>query len=472
MNEFIRLVFSLLGTSLLRAAVIAVPVLGGMIFFHRRKNGKDAPLPWKRMFLIMLLVGYLAMVEFATLSRLGGTGSHGFNFRLFRAWREAWNNYSIKNWANLLLNIGLFIPLGVLLPLVFPKCGKGLRMLAVSLAATAAVETLQWLRGSGIVDVDDVFANALGAMMGWCLLMMGRSVVKKRWLAGLSYGLLTLIPVVAVGGIFLAYELQPYGNLTEDYIYRIDTSGIEWTLECDLPEGEDTAAVYRADAMTVAECDAYALEFAKRWGGEYDDIFYYDKETYFRDYDTDGWTHYLTVSHLDGGFEYWGDYNDFDYDSGVWAKMDRQRAEAFLLRYDIAVPAEAAYSVDVDEYDPFGVYKHNFQAEQIVTDAGLVDGTVTFKVSEDLAYIDIDNHLITYAYCAEEPILSPREAYERMREGWFDGEWMREPERLCVQSCTLGYEIDTKGFYQPVYFFQVFAPGWDGAGTIMIPAIR
>ena len=474
MNEFIQMVFSLLGTAILRAVVIGLPVLGGTIYFHRRRHGKDTPLPWKRMILILLLVGYLAILEFATLSRLGGTGGSGFNFRLFLAWREAWLNYSIKNWANVLLNIALFIPLGVLIPLVFPKCGEGLRMLAVALGTTLLVETLQWLRGSGIVDVDDIFANCLGAMMGWCCLRAVVSGVKRKWGAGLGFLLLAMIPVAAVGGIFLAYELQPYGNLTQDYLYRIDTDDVNWILECELPEQPDTAAVYRANAMTVEECDAYALEFAKHWGGEYDDIFYYDKEIHFRDYDTDGWTHYLTVFHLDGSYEYWGDYHDFDYDKGVWAQMDRTQAEQFLRRYDMVIPAEAVFSVEVDEYDPNGVYRHGFQAAEIVTDAGLVDGAVYFSTSVDGSYIDIDNHLITYAYYADEPILTAAEACQRMRDGWFDGGWFEKniPEAVSILSCTLGYEIDTKGYYQPVYYFEVMSPDWDDADTIMIPAMK
>ena len=474
MNEFLKLVFSLMGTGIIRAVAVVVLVFGGMVYFHRRKNGKKAPLPWKRMILTGLLVGYLAIMEFATLSRLGGMGGSGFNFRLFRTWREAWINYSIKNWANVLLNVALFMPLGVLVPLVFPKCRKVLRMFAVALGATLLVESLQWLRGSGIFDVDDIFSNTLGAMMGWCLLTMVLSMAKQCWGRGAACGLLTLIPVMAVGGIFLAYELQPYGNLSGDYLYQTDTGDVVWTLECELPDAAATAAVYHANAMTVSECDAYAMEFAKRWGGEYDDIYYYDKETYFRDYDTDGWTHYLTVSHLDGGFEYWGDYGDYDFDSVVWAQMSRTEVEQLLSRYGIAIPAEAEFFISDSEYYSADEYWYCFRAEEIVTDSGLVDGTLYCHATEDGCYIAIDNHLITYAYCADESICTAAEACRRMQDGWFCGGWFEKdaPETVSILSCSLGYETDTKGYYQPVYFFEVMSPGWDGAETIMIPAMK
>ena len=35
----------------------------------------------------------------------------------------------------------------------------------------------------------------------------------------------------------------------------------------------------------------------------------------------------------------------------------------------------------------------------------------------------------------------------------------------------MAYALDTKGFYQPVYNFEVMVPGRDGSNIIMIPAL-
>ena len=45
-------------------------------------------------------------------------------------------------------------------------------------------------------------------------------------------------------------------------------------------------------------------------------------------------------------------------------------------------------------------------------------------------------------------------------------------DAVSVISCELDYEIDTKGFYQPVYRFEISLPGTDYICPAMIPAIK
>ena len=472
MHEFIRFVLSKLGSGIWLAVLVVLPVMAAVVWHQRRRGGK---LRWGRLVPIVLLAGYLAVVAYATISRPGGVaGVSGFNFQLFRAWREAWNNFSVKSWANVLLNVALFVPLGILLPLVFPKC-RGLWMAAAALGATLLIECVQLLGGMGIFDVDDIFANFLGALMGHGLLLAALALRDRKWDRGAVFFLLTLVPVVAVSGLFVAYSAQPYGNLPEDWISRVDTGDVEWTLACELPRASETAAVYRAGAMTTAECEAVARAFAEGWGGEYDDIYHYDEETYFRDYDTDGWMYYLTVNRLNGGFDLWAEdkSREFDPMNGTWAELDRAGLEAVLAQYGITAPAEAEFfSGPRNEYDPNEIW-YGLRAEELVTADGLLDGGLRLRMAEDGSYLDLVHGLVNYAYCAEEPIITPEKAYQQMCDGYFNGGWFeyQDPEAVTVVSCILTYAIDTKGFYQPVYRFEVTAPDWDGGDSIMISAI-
>ena len=472
MHEFIRFVLSKLGSGIWLAVLVVLPVIAAVIWYQRRRGGKPR---WGRLLSIVLLAGYLAVVAYATVSRPGGVaGVSGVNFQLFRAWREAWNNFSVKNWANVLLNVALFVPMGILLPLVFPKC-RGLRMAGAALGATVLIECVQLLGGMGIFDVDDLFANFLGALMGHGLLLAALSLRERKWERGAVFFLLTLVPVMAVGGLFVAYSAQPYGNLPENWVTRVDTGDVEWTLDCDLPRTAETAAVYRAGAMTAAECEAFALEFARTWGGAYDDIYHYDEESYFRDYDTDGWMYYLTVNRLNGSFDLWAEdkSREFDRAAGPWAELDREGVEAVLAKYGITAPAEAEFfSGPRSEYGSHEIW-YGLRAEELVTEAGLLDGELRLRMAEDGSYLDLVHGLVTYAYCAEESIITPEEAWRRMTEGYFNGGWFeyQDPDAVTVVSCVLTYAIDTKGFYQPVYRFEVTAPDWDGSDSIMISAI-
>lgn len=66
-------------------------------------------------------------------------------------------------------NIIMFIPLGLLLPRVFPKCTSLLRALLSTAAIITAVELLQLFTLVGSCDIDDLILNTLGAGLGYGL---------------------------------------------------------------------------------------------------------------------------------------------------------------------------------------------------------------------------------------------------------------------------------------------------------------
>ena len=456
MNEFIKMVLSELESGIWLALILAALLMGGMLLLRRRMR-------WNRMVLVAMLIAYLAVVGYVTILR-PGMGFGGVNLRLFRAWKEAWNNFSVNNWANVLLNILMFVPMGVLIPMTFKKCRGGWIVL-VALGSTLLVECLQLLSGGGVFDVDDLFANALGCLMGYCLLMTVLCALEKKWHGSAACFLLAMIPVAAVGAIFLAYQIRPYGNLPGDYIYRVDTGDVEWILECDLPQEQETAMVYKAPSVSQSECDAYADAFAARWGGEYDDIYYYDEDIYYRDYDTNGCMAYLTVSRLDGSFSLWIEARSDE--EQVLAELERAEVEAMLTEYGITIPSEAEFMLDGEEKI------HIFRAEGIVTADGLLNGECRVRLSEDGSYLDVDHRLVSYTPCAQEKIISPEAALQKLLDGYFSAGWFEyhDPEQVSVVSCKMAYALDTKGFYQPVYNFEVMASGWTGSDIVMIPAL-
>lgn len=67
---------------------------------------------------------------------------------------------------NTLLNVALFVPLGVLLPMLWSHYRRGSRVLVFSLGMTCAIELTQLLTFRA-TDINDVIANTLGGMVGW-----------------------------------------------------------------------------------------------------------------------------------------------------------------------------------------------------------------------------------------------------------------------------------------------------------------
>jgi len=73
------------------------------------------------------------------------------------------------------LNILMFVPFGVLLPLVWPRTGTAGRVFIASLVASLAIELTQlaeWiaLGNYRTVDVNDLIANSAGGLLGFAAL--------------------------------------------------------------------------------------------------------------------------------------------------------------------------------------------------------------------------------------------------------------------------------------------------------------
>ena len=80
---------------------------------------------------------------------------------------------------NILGNIALFFPLGIMLPLVHHKFSSIWKVLILAMLVSAGIELLQLVsRGFGSyrsVDIDDVLLNTFGACVGW----VGFAIVRR-----------------------------------------------------------------------------------------------------------------------------------------------------------------------------------------------------------------------------------------------------------------------------------------------------
>ena len=78
-----------------------------------------------------------------------------------------------------LLNIVLFLPLGFLLPLIWPNYNRFWRILIFGAALSLLIELSQLLNIRS-TDIDDLLLNTLGAMAGYACLPLARLVSGKH----------------------------------------------------------------------------------------------------------------------------------------------------------------------------------------------------------------------------------------------------------------------------------------------------
>ena len=75
---------------------------------------------------------------------------------------------------NLLGNVVLFIPAGILLPMLWKRLKNFFLFFLVCFLAIAAVEVLQLVTLLGSCDVDDLILNLLGMIIGYLLYLIFR----------------------------------------------------------------------------------------------------------------------------------------------------------------------------------------------------------------------------------------------------------------------------------------------------------
>ena len=155
MHDFVSYLFYLLQRGM-RFAVPAALICGlilAVCYAVCRRQGRR--FPWGKAVCAVLLVGWAAVTVFVTLLRSEPNefAARQCNLQLFLAWREAYQRFTLQIWLNVLLNIALFVPLGVLLPLLWKPFRKWYAALGAGFGGGSQVD---FHRGIGQDDGADV----------------------------------------------------------------------------------------------------------------------------------------------------------------------------------------------------------------------------------------------------------------------------------------------------------------------------
>jgi hypothetical protein len=127
--------------------------------------------------------------------------------------------------TNVAGNLLMFVPFGVLMPLLFVKSRRPGQLAAQAFAVTAAVEAVQWLSRARIFDIDDLILNTVGALLGLGLyhagvLLLGRGDRSRAWRervevdGGLPPLRRAVLPVALATALTLPFAVVPVMSQT------------------------------------------------------------------------------------------------------------------------------------------------------------------------------------------------------------------------------------------------------------------
>jgi glycopeptide antibiotics resistance protein len=445
-------------------ALLGVIVLGTIslisyfIVYRKLFKGKKS-LSMKQFIFGGLFVGYFIMVLGVTLLNRGSNFS-GMNLSFFSTYLEAWHHFSLRYWQFVILNIVMFVPFGFLLPLLHPRFQRAIWTIGAALLFTLSIESVQLITGFGNFVVDDLFNNLLGSIIGYGIIM-GLITLKARPKQSILYLSPLFIVIILFGSMYAYYQLKEFGNLSIVYTQKTNMTQATTTMDVSLNEDRKTIPIYKAPSYSKAEADEYVINFFERMNvnpANMETIYYQNEGVYWV---RDEISYNIWFEFLDGSYRY-SDFSSFD-ESIKPKDGDEETIIESLNLFGINIPQDSVFEkVDI------GVYQWTVDKKALETQ--LIDGFLTVGYYNDNTVKEINNRLITYDKVRDVEIKSEQEAYKDISAGKFNFySENKRVETLHIHSVEISYQLDSKGFYQPVYAFHCLLDGIET--TILIPGI-
>lgn len=135
-----------------------------------------------RILFVLYLAGLVYFLFFAEmLDRTNVERGYRYNLILFHEIRRfivyADLLGSVAVFSNLVGNVAIFMPFGFLLPSLRPRKRKFIFTALLGFLLSLSVECVQLITRTGCFDVDDIFLNTVGGVLGYLIFAL---VQRKR----------------------------------------------------------------------------------------------------------------------------------------------------------------------------------------------------------------------------------------------------------------------------------------------------
>lgn len=132
---------------------------------------------------LVCLIYFLIFSEYYDRT-LSGRSYH-YNLILFKEITRFWENRELLGYytvfLNLVGNVAGFIPFGLIPPILSKKYRSVLKMALLSFEFSLAVEILQLVLKVGCFDVDDMFLNTIGGILGYLIFSIAYFYRRKKY---------------------------------------------------------------------------------------------------------------------------------------------------------------------------------------------------------------------------------------------------------------------------------------------------
>lgn len=459
-------------------SVLAVFLIIGYFLIYKKFLNGDKNLSKQRVFIWFCFIGYIIMVIGVTFLNRGARMFGDINLHFLSSYREAWNSFNSTTWRFIILNIFMLVPLGILLPLLNSKFRKFKWSLAVALIMTLTIETIQLITGYGIFELDDIFNNVIGAIIGYGLVMMIITLLdnsKKKYIRSMIYMLPLIIVIVSSMAVVGIYNSKEFGNLYISHSYKVNMKNIDLSLSAKIDD-ESKEVFLNNNKYNISEVPIYKAKIYDKVAGEkffnnflkmkhIEDEIEVDPYNDMAIYWSRGELSYNMWFYFNGGNYNYRDFSSFD--EGIQkVDTDKETILRHLERFDIKIPESAVFSKS-DDRNEVGAFEWN--VENHIDGDYITNGRLSVEYYNDDSIKGINNKITKYKKIRDVSAKSKEEACEEFKEGKFNLYGSEDVKKIDIEDISLSYMLDSKGFYQPIYKFEVKVDG--EMANIYIPAI-
>lgn len=420
-------------------------LIGYKVIYKKLLKGTKT-IEKKKIFLYSMTLGYFIILIGAVFLNRGDVYG-GFNLHLFSSYKEAYYRMEIVLFRNIILNILLFVPFGFLLPFFSEKFKKVYKVVPIGFATTLIIEILQYITKFGIFEIDDIFNNTLGVLLGYSIFMIFYSLINKQGIKIIGkYVLPIVLVVMGFGGIYTKYQSQELGNLSYEYISTINMKNVYVENKVAMSNDRSIQEVYYKKSLKETDTRSFAEHFFEKLGTKIseNDIDIYD---YSAIYYSLGRNYNLFINYKDGTYSY-TDYSYFESNKDGEKEASREDLENALQNLGIKVPRSALFNENESSY----VFSINLEKQG----STLVDGEIICFDYQEGAIKRLKNSLIEYEKVKEKEIISQEEAYQKILDGkFYYNNWYGTIQSIIIENVELEYDLDSKGYFVPIYDFKV-----------------
>ncbi len=451
-------------------------ILLGIRYFYKKNKKIQDNLSWYQMAVFGIIVFYFSVVLGATIFARGKYETGQINLHLFSTYRNAWYTMEMVLWRNLLWNICMFVPIGFLLPMLKKRFRVAKWTYFGCFLATFFIETIQFIFRCGIFEIDDLFNNTLGGVIGYGLWYLCVFAWNRVWrlpsvpaIAVLLYQLPLLLTLFVFGCIATVYQIQFFGNISCEDVSKYHNKVNFYCSICTLEQDRRQDTILKVHKYDKNETENIAKEVFWNTGKLYDHNFnYFDNYAMYYSRNNEA---SVKIWYLGGNLEY-ADYTQ-QWDShgnpvGVETDASTARVTRKVEEFGLDIPSNV---LCVNHRD--GSYEWDI----LKTATNSMSGNVTCVLSENDIIASIQYYMLKKEKEYTCTLYSEKEIFEQIKKGKYkalvaeDGTCLGavKSDYVCLEYMGLQHIMDTKGYFQPIYHCVLRIK--DKQYTVDMPAI-